>query len=196
MMMTNLLTIESFTAKEHKRFYGNIVVDDSTGCWNWTGPKDAAGYGLCFLRGKTERIHRVMFAAHISPLVRGAKATKHSQVHHICNNTSCCNPAHLTLVSHQQNVLLGSSPVAINANKTHCKHGHPLPSSANGRNGKERVCRTCDNLRHKKRMQGPNAEYWKQKAREAAQRWRDRHPGAAAAATRLYRQRQKATQDT
>jgi hypothetical protein len=188
-----MLKIDSFSEQENRRFQAKIQIDDNTGCWNWTGSKDAAGYGLCFFRGKTERIHRVMFAMHIGPVPRG-KARCDSQVHHKCRNTSCCNPGHLQLVSQRQNVLEGVSPVALNARKTHCKNGHPLPQHANARNGRERVCRTCDNLRHKKRMQGPNSEYWKQKARETAKRWRDRHPGAATAAMQRCRQRKKQAQ--
>ena len=78
-----MLTIESLTAKEHKRFYAKIQVNDDTECWNWIGSKDAAGYGMCCLRGKSERIHRVMFALHIAPLPRGIAArVRHAQRDH------------------------------------------------------------------------------------------------------------------
>lgn len=183
-----MLQLESLNTKEHKRLHANIQQDESTGCWNWIGSKDAAGYGLCFLRGKTERIHRVMYALHIGPVPRGVESRRYAQVHHICRNTSCCNPQHLQLVSQRQNVLEGISPPAVNILKTHCKRGHLLERR---KDGIAVDCRICDSQRKKARKAGPRAEYWKQKARESAQRWRDRHPGAATAAQQRYRQRKQ-----
>lgn len=183
-----MLQIESLTPKEHKRLYGRLHVDEKTGCWLWTGAKDGAGYGICFVRGKRERIHRVMYALNVGPVPRGHKARRFFQVHHVCRNTSCCNPDHLQLVSQRHNVLEGISPPAVNATKTHCIRGHVLERR---NDGTAVDCRACDNLRKKARKAGPNQDHFKQKSREAAQRWRDRNPGAAAAATREWRARQK-----
>jgi len=35
---------------ELRGFYGSCVVDLETGCWNWTGPPNAQGYGLFYFR--------------------------------------------------------------------------------------------------------------------------------------------------
>jgi hypothetical protein len=184
----DMLQIESLNAKEHRRLFASIQVGVGGECWIWTGSKDAAGYGLCFLRGKTERIHRVMYALHVGPVPRGIEARRHAQVHHVCRNTSCCNPSHLQLVSQRINVLEGISPPAVNILKTHCKRGHVLERR---KDGTAIDCRICDSQRKKARKQGKNAAYWKQKSRESAQRWRDSHPGAAAAVQRRYRMRKR-----
>lgn len=41
-----------------------------------------------------------------------------------CPHRACCNPAHLEPVTERENTLRGSSPIALNAAKTHCHNGH------------------------------------------------------------------------
>ena len=70
----------------------------------------------------------------------------------VVRNPACVNPAHLEAVTHRENVLRGAGVSAIQARKTHCKHGHEFtpentmkvrtPSGNGGRR-----CRTCDRIR-------------------------------------------------
>lgn len=163
----------SFSPKEHKRIFSKISIDDETGCWNWTGSLDEQGYGLLWFKRRTERIHRVMFAFFKHPIPRGSKETKLFQLDHLCMNRRCCNPDHLEIVNQRTNILRGTSPVAINSRKTHCKYGHPLSTTPSGK----RACRICDSIRHKKRMQGDKREYWLKKQNEASKRfyWKNKH---------------------
>ena len=162
-----MLKVE-FSPKEYKRFFENIIVDKKTNCWNWIGAKDQQGYGQGFYRGKKERVHRVIYALFKGKIPRG----KTIQLDHLCRNHPCCNPKHLELVTPQINGLRGIGLQAINARKQYCKYGHNFKKQKN-RSG--RYCPTCDNIRHKKRMQGPKREYWLKKQREATNRYNIKH---------------------
>ena len=167
--MTEYL-IANLTPKEHKRLFAKIKIDKKSGCWLWAGGKDQSGYGQGFLQGRRERVHRIIYAAYKGPIERN-KGKKIKQLDHLCRVKHCCNPDHLELVTPRENVHRGTSPVAINVKKKVCKYGHKFSVAPSGR----RVCRTCDNARHKRRKEGANKEYWKQKAREAAKRWYEKH---------------------
>jgi hypothetical protein len=61
----------------------------STGCWEWTGAKNKAGYGKMAVRGKLEMTHRISFGLFCSQISPGIF------VCHRCDNPTCCNPVHL-----------------------------------------------------------------------------------------------------
>jgi len=163
--------------KEHKRIFKRISIDEKTKCWNWIGSFDQSGYGLLWYKGRTERIHRIIYAFFNGPIPRSNIYQRELTIDHLCRNHSCCNPKHLELVKHIVNVMRGNGITAQNARKTHCKYGHQLPPY-NIKHTKKRArpfCRTCDSIRHKKRMRGPQREYWLKKARESTKRWYKKH---------------------
>ena len=169
MKKENSLSIDTLSNKERRRIFKKIAVDHETGCWVWTGALDQGGYGQVWFRGRTERIHRIIFAYYVGPVPRGIRSRSQAQLDHaICQNPSCCNPAHLELVTQRTNILRGTSPPALCSQKTHCVRGHPLKYTANG---KRRYCPTCDSIRHKLRSSGPNREYWLEKSRQASRRY-------------------------
>lgn len=71
-------------------------------CWIWTGPHSGkgrgGGYGRMCLDGQTVAVHLVMFT-HFFGFIPGKK-----QVDHLCKQRLCCNPQHLELVTHKQNM--------------------------------------------------------------------------------------------
>lgn len=70
---------------------------ESAGCWNWTGPDGARGYGLL-------RVDKEYFLAHrVSYLINSGKDPYGKLVDHICHNRRCVRPEHLRLVNHKQN---------------------------------------------------------------------------------------------
>lgn len=116
----------------------NYTVDPETGCWDWHGGKSDRGYGSISLDGRSHQAHRVSYELYVGPIPDGL------QIDHLCRNRGCINPAHLEPVTCRENVRRGEGPSAVNATRTHCKHGHPL-SGDNlriSRNGKRR-CRAC-----------------------------------------------------
>lgn len=71
-------------------------------CWLWTGPHSGkgrgGGYGRMCLDGQTVAVHLVMFT-HFFGFIPGKK-----QVDHLCKVRLCCNPDHLELTTHKQNM--------------------------------------------------------------------------------------------
>lgn len=118
-------------------------VDVAKGCWTWKGAISASGYGTMMLLGKTTLAHRISYE-----LFKG-KIPAGMVIDHKCKNKVCVNPQHLRVVTHKQNTLENSNSLpAVNAQKTHCEHGHPLKGENliirirdDGR--KMRACRIC-----------------------------------------------------
>ena len=70
------------------RFSSKYVVDEETGCWNFTGRLDKKGYGR-FRKDKMVFAHRFSYEYYVGPL------DDNLVICHECNNTKCCNPEHL-----------------------------------------------------------------------------------------------------
>lgn len=122
-----------------------------TGCWIWPNGVFTRGYGKAVYRKKTRKVHRIIyehFRGHL-PVYTGDGL----ELDHLCRNRRCCNPDHLDLVPHRENVLRGEGVAAINARKTHCKHGHPFSEENTyvvlHRRG--RMCKECGRIRDKAR---------------------------------------------
>lgn len=121
------------------RFWAQVCVDSTTGCWLWVGAVSGrTGYGSYF-QHKTRLAHRVAYQALVGaipvPLV----------LDHVCKVRNCVNPAHLEPVTMRENILRGSGITAANARKTHCAQGHELAGDnlyIAPKNGK-RGCRVC-----------------------------------------------------
>jgi hypothetical protein len=65
-----------------------------SGCWNWLGKRNKAGYG--FISGTVKRYGLAETAPYrlIYRLLVGEIKPDH-HLHHWCGNKRCCNPAHL-----------------------------------------------------------------------------------------------------
>jgi hypothetical protein len=70
------------------RFNQKYVVNEETGCWDWTATK-CLGYGLIRIKGKMMRAHRFSYEYFVGPL------DGNLDICHRCNNPSCVNPEHL-----------------------------------------------------------------------------------------------------
>jgi HNH endonuclease len=74
----------------------------------------------------------------------GKKMPEGMQIDHLCRNRACMNPNHLEAVSPRENTLRSpTSPPAINARKTECKHGHALSETNTRVDQGKRSCRKC-----------------------------------------------------
>lgn len=157
--MTEYLIVDHLSRKDIRYLFSRIEVDPITHCWNWIGAS-LGEYGLVHLHSQRELAHRLIYAWIAEPIPKG-KGQNILQLDHItCDNKKCCNPAHLRLVLPRFNVLRSNSITAINARKTHCIHGHPLPTETRDIGGRRigRDCKVCRLARQKAKRNGPRRE--------------------------------------
>lgn len=74
-----------------------VLPDVDGGCWEWVGAKTRSGYGTFKAHGTQYYTHREAYKA------TGRRIAEGFQIDHLCQNKSCCNPAHLEAVSHEEN---------------------------------------------------------------------------------------------
>lgn len=86
-----------------RRFLTKIKIDHETGCWNWTGCTDGR-YGIIHFPGFYKG-YRMAKCHHVSLyLFRGIEVERGKSVMHSCDNTVCCNPDHLSVGTHTDNM--------------------------------------------------------------------------------------------
>lgn len=154
-------TLQPFLDTPEKRFMAKVKVLPS-GHWMWTASVASEGrYGAFYYGGRVRPAHVASWMMFRGPIPDGL-----TDVDHLCRKTLCVNPEHLEPKTHRHNVLVGDSPQAINAAKTHCIHGHEFTDAntiwrTDARGGRE--CRACR-----------STEMRRQSAREATARYRAR----------------------
>ena len=112
----------------------------TTPCFVWQPYKDPNGYGEYHLDGKKVGAHRWMYEQRFGPIPEGLV------IDHLCRNPSCVNPDHLEPVTQQVNTIRGIGPAAMNAQKTHCVHGHEFTVENTYTWNGMRECRCCRKL--------------------------------------------------
>lgn len=122
-----------------------LVELDSSGCWLFMGALDNRGYGQVFTRMKdgkkptTARAHRVIYASLRGEIPSGM------ELDHLCKRRNCCNPDHLDVVTHAENVRRGNVGLRQRS-QTHCKNGHPFNDINTRWRGKWRACIECNRV--------------------------------------------------
>jgi HNH endonuclease len=117
--------------RQFEKLIAKVEIVTESGCWIWMGayfadrPYAAHRYGLTGIKidgvWRTRTTHRAMwYAVHGWPV-------KGLEVCHRCDVPLCCNPNHLFLGTHQENMQDSKQKGRHFLNrKTICKRGHPL----------------------------------------------------------------------
>ena len=85
-----------------KKFWQKVDKRGPDECWNWTASK-VGKYGAIRLGTKSLLAHRASWEIHNGPIPDGDHHGT-TCVCHKCDNTICCNPSHLFLGSHKDNM--------------------------------------------------------------------------------------------
>lgn len=131
------------------RFEKYWTPEPNTGCWLWVRALNDGGYGRFCYNWTVERAHRVAWKLYRGPI------PEKMQIDHLCKNRACVNPAHLEVVTQQENIRRGDAGIATKRKqkaKTHCVLGHPYEGDNLyiwARNG-WRQCKECIKLRSRK----------------------------------------------
>lgn len=76
-------------------------------CWEWLGYKNENGYGRVQIKDWSYYAHRVIYDL-VYPNIIERKAPKETSekgfLLHTCDNPSCCNPKHLWIGTHKDNM--------------------------------------------------------------------------------------------
>lgn len=123
-----------------------VVLDESTGCWNFTSSISQSGCGRFYFNYKCRDAYRFGYT------LLGGTIPDGYDLHHVCENRLCVNPEHLLPVTENEHHA-DLSPGNIgykNKRKTHCANGHPLISKNMVPSALKkgiRKCKICANKR-------------------------------------------------
>lgn len=125
-----------------------VVTNPATGEWIWTGRTDRDGYG----RIGSEGVHRVVYRLLVGEIPPG------HVIDHVrargCTSRACVSPWCLETVPPVVNTMRGDSPMALNARKAECDHGHEYDLlNTYWRPNGHRDCRKCTARRQREYKQ-------------------------------------------
>lgn len=144
------------------QYRAKVGPPDLNGCRPWLGKVDnRSGYGV-FSYTDPDTRRKVTISAHAfgwglsgGEIPRGRTRSLDHRCHDPamcaggpdCPHRRCQEPTHLRVVSQRENTLRSNNPMAVNARKTHCVHGHaftPENTRVYLRDGSpRRACRAC-----------------------------------------------------
>lgn len=97
------VTARDMPLRARARFWSRVTVPtDPDECWLWTGNLSHNGYGrFSFVNGKTHKIraHRAAWE-----LMNDETIPAGDTIDHRCGNLLCCNPRHMEIAGHGENV--------------------------------------------------------------------------------------------
>lgn len=87
----------NLTPKQISRFWSKTSKLEN-GCIVWNAARYSSGYGVIRLEKRNHATHRVSYFLKFGPFM------KDSEICHHCDNPPCCNPNHLFIGTHTDNM--------------------------------------------------------------------------------------------
>ena len=80
-------------------FLSRVMPEPNTGCWLWMSSLTNDGYGQCnkHITGSGSA-HKASYLMFVGDIASGL------EIDHLCRVRSCCNPAHMRLLTHSENM--------------------------------------------------------------------------------------------
>jgi hypothetical protein len=106
------LNLKKFKLDLLDHFWTRVAISDqelnNSPCLEWIGNINNKGYGRVTLGRKySNYAHRWAYEFFVETIPEGL------EIDHLCRNHACVNPLHLEPVTHEVNVMRGTSPSAI-----------------------------------------------------------------------------------
>lgn len=110
--------------KDIDRFWRNVHILGCGDCWLWKRCCDSWGYGLIWVNGRRESVHRVAWTIANGPIPELYDGLP-TKVCHSCDNPPCCNPNHLFL----GNDVINQKDSVIKGNHSSLRRGENCPKA-------------------------------------------------------------------
>jgi len=135
-----------------ERFWSKVSIYWDAECWPWTaGLMGRMGYGNFSVGGRNRAAHRVAWES-----ANGESIPDGKFVCHRCDNPVCCNPAHLFLGTHADNMRDARTKGRLRGNRrlewgNRCQRGHEqTPANVYVDAKGDHLCRICREERMRK----------------------------------------------
>ena len=123
--------IPELSEKDKARFWSCVAIASPDECWLWLAATNRGGYGRFTLRSGSQKC----FSAHRIALAILSGEQRPLLAMHSCDNPPCCNPAHLSWGTVQDNsddmVARGRAPVGEKSGR----HTHPETTARGEKHG-------------------------------------------------------------
>lgn len=107
------------SAVDRERFWSKVEVRGPDECWPWRRGKFKEGYGAFSLFRKLLKSHRVAYELTFGKMLNGTLGCHH------CDNPPCCNPGHIFMGTHGDNIKDMMDKGRAKTGRAHWTKTHP-----------------------------------------------------------------------